>query len=236
MIIEKNEIHVWEINLGYNLNKVKNYISILSDEEKKKASAFRFSDDRARYIISHAVLRLLLSEYLGEKPEEIVFYTDNRGKPYILLDSKCPDIFFNLSHSHEIALIAIYRGQEIGVDIEYISRTINSDGIARRFFTINENKKLNSLSGKLRKEAFFRCWTRKEAFLKAKGLGLSGSLKSFEVSILPDEKPEIISIDGLPSEKNEWSLFDIIHIKNYIGAIAIKEKCNTIKFFNFHFD
>ncbi|NWF98178.1 MAG: 4'-phosphopantetheinyl transferase superfamily protein [Nitrospirae bacterium] len=235
MTIEKNEVHVWEINLGSDLSKVEKYLPILSDEEKKKASAFRFSDDRERYIISHAVLRLLLSKYSGEKPEEIVFYNNNYGKPYIMLNPDLPKIFFNISHSHKMAVIAISNGYEIGIDIEYLLRKINFEDIARRFFSNIENKKLNSLSGNLRKEAFFRCWTRKEAYLKAKGVGISGSFKSFEVSIFPEENPEIIAIDGQHSDEDNWSLFDIIHIHNYIGAIAVKGNCQTVKFFKFQF-
>ncbi len=236
MIIGKNEIHVWEINLCLNLNKLENFIFMLSDEEKKKALAFRFSDDSKRYIISHAVLRLLLAKYTKKKSEEIIFHTDNRGKPHLLLNPDEPNIFFNLSHSHEMAVIGISNEYEIGVDIEYLLREVNSEDIARRFFTTNENKKLNSLPENLKKEAFLRCWTRKEAYLKAKGLGIHGSLKSFEVSLLPEEIPEILIIDGLTLEKNNWSLFDIIHIHNYIGAVAVNGKCQTVKYFNFYFN
>lgn len=228
--IENSEIHVWEIYLDYNSDKVDKYIDILSDEEKNKAFSFRFSDVRGRYIISHAALRLLLSEYLGKSFAEISFYTNKKGKPYIKSNH---GIYFNLSHSHKISVVAISKEQEIGIDIEYLLRKINLKDIARRFFTIKENEKLDALPENLKKEAFFRCWTRKEAYLKAKGFGISVSLKSVEVSLLPEEKPEILAIDGLPMEQRNWSLFDIIHIHNYIGAIAAKGRYKNIKYFNF---
>jgi 4'-phosphopantetheinyl transferase len=183
LVIRENEVHIWlvqtngEISLG-------DFKDLLSSVEQDRASKFKFETDRRRYITAHAALRSILSSYVNSPARELQFASGPYGKPKLappIHDKK--KIAFNLSHSHEVALIAITQGREIGVDVEWVREDFVFDEVAHRFFTTREVAALHALPLHLQREAFYKCWTSKEAFLKAKGTGLSGQLDEVEMGL-----------------------------------------------------
>ncbi|HEX9921799.1 MAG TPA: 4'-phosphopantetheinyl transferase superfamily protein, partial [Anaerolineae bacterium] len=145
------------------------------------------------------------------------------GKPSLATSSQHdqPDLRFNLSHSHELALYAVTYGRDVGVDLEHVSRKIEAMQIADRFFSPSEVSVLRSLPGHLQRDAFFNCWTRKEAFIKAKGDGLSLPLDQFDVSLRPGEPAVLLSTHFDPQETGQWSLQALSPGPGYVGALAL---------------
>jgi 4'-phosphopantetheinyl transferase len=196
----------------------------LSADEAERADRFHSAQDRARFIASHSILRDLLSRYLGCAPAEIRFAYQSSGKPR-LEHTECTtgDLRFNLSHCATAALYAFSWGKEVGVDIELIQSGISWERIARRFFTAREIAKLQRWPAHRRTAAFFTCWTRKEAYLKARGGGLSIPLDSFEVSAAPCEVPALLDAPD-PNELKKWTLCDVPLGQSLAGAVA-NESC-----------
>jgi 4'-phosphopantetheinyl transferase len=159
------------------------FADMLADDERDRARRFRFERDRRRYIVRRGRLRDLLSRYLGNTPPQVRLHAGPFGKPYLAEG----DLRFSLSHSQGIALYAVVRGLEVGCDIEYRNHMLACEQVADRFFSPLEARTLSSLPATQQAEAFFNCWTRKEAYVKARGLGLSLPLDSFDVSLAPSE-------------------------------------------------
>lgn len=158
------------------------FAAVLGEDERARARQFRLERDRRRYVVRRGRLRELLSHYLGNTPRQIRLRVGPFGKPYVVGG----DLRFSVSHSRGIALFVIARGGlEVGCDIEYRDRRFAFEQVADRFFSPVEVRKLGSLPAAQRAEAFFNCWTRKEAYVKARGLGLSLALESFDVSLAP---------------------------------------------------
>jgi 4'-phosphopantetheinyl transferase len=183
---------------------------MLSDEERARAARFRFERDRRHYILRHAHLRKLLSTYVGDAPEKIVFVYNAFGKPSV----RGSVIHFNTSHSRGMALFVISRGSEVGCDIEQCDPQFASERIPEQFFAAGEVTKLRSLPPEQQTQAFFRCWTRKEAYVKARGQGLSIALDSFEVSLTPGEPVALLNgCDG-------WSVRSFAPVSGYAAAVV----------------
>ena len=163
------------------------YLHTLAADERTKAERYYFERDRLRFIIAHGVLRAILSLYLNESPKRLSFCEGSHGKPALALDSGGDSIRFNMSHSHRMALYAVTRSREVGIDLEFVRCDLEAEQIAERVFSPREIAELRALPAALRRNAFFLCWTRKEAYIKAKGEGLSLPLDQFDVSLIPGE-------------------------------------------------
>ncbi|HEX8139722.1 MAG TPA: 4'-phosphopantetheinyl transferase superfamily protein [Pyrinomonadaceae bacterium] len=223
--LEKNEIHVWLIQLGQPAQKLMSQHSILSAEERERASNFHFDHHRQRYIVAHLALRLILSQYQGESPDRLRFRSNAYGKPALDLEEVeggCETLHFNLSHSEDLALLAVSRGRALGVDIESIRPDFAHQQIAERFFSEREAATLDALPRSLQPEAFFNCWTRKEAYIKARGEGLSLALDGFDVSLVPGERAALLSVRDDPEEALRWSLRELPIGPGYAGALAVE--------------
>lgn len=203
---------------------------MLSIEEKERADRFKFQEHRNHFITARGILRTLLSKYLSLQPTDFTFNYGEQGKPTL---RQFPQLQFNVSHSKSYAIFAFAKNEPIGVDLEYIDPSIDFEVIAPRFFTKNETTTLLDLPANRRPAVFFNCWTRKEAFIKAKGGGLSIPLDQFEVTLLENEQSELLSIDWEPEEVKLWSMFSFIPEKDMVGALAIKAKIKAIRYFNF---
>ena len=177
-----NEVHIWRINLDIATEQVQNYHQTLSSDEQSTAARFYFQKDRDQYIVARGVLRTILSRYLDIAPDEIQFSYGTHGKPTLTNSLGVEIVNFNVSHSNNLAIVGDTRGRHLGIDLEYIQRDFACEEIARRVFSPHEIATLNDLPGDLKHEAFFNCWTRKEAYIKARGMGLSYPLNQFEVS------------------------------------------------------
>jgi 4'-phosphopantetheinyl transferase len=213
-----NEVHVWRISLVLASAGFAKLRQILSPDERERADRFHFEVDRRRSIIGRGCLRLLLARILASPPDTLEIKYDEFGKP--CLSAKHTALQFNVSHSGDVILIAIARGRAVGVDVEKIRTDLELDGIAARFFSINECKVLTSLVGPARYRAFFTCWTRKEAYVKARGIGLSLPLDQFDVSFLPHEEPKLLETRGEPADAKRWQLRALDPCPGHIATLA----------------
>jgi 4'-phosphopantetheinyl transferase len=182
----------------------------LNVEERERAARFRFERDGRRYILRHGKLRELLSDYLNCAPSRLCFTYNPFGKPSVAGG----DVHFNLSHSHGMALFVFARGIEVGCDIERRDPRFVCEQIPERFFSALEVQTLRSLPASAQTQAFFNCWTRKEAYIKARGCGLSQPLDSFDVSLVPDG-PALL-LRGC----NGWSVWSCEPAPGYQAAIV----------------
>jgi 4'-phosphopantetheinyl transferase len=195
---------------------------VLSPDEQARAERFCFEKDRQRFIASRGILREILSRYLKREPARLEFSYSRFGKPSLAPDDSGSGVHFNLSHSHGLALYAISRFPEIGVDVERLRRDFPCEQIAEHFFSPHEVKTLRSLPEAGKYEAFFNCWTRKEAFVKARGEGLSLPLDQFTVSLAPAEPVALLRTEGDSGEASQWALRGINPVDGYIAALAAK--------------
>ena len=208
-------IDVWLIELDAEVAEADN---ILSRDENARAARFHFDRDRRRFTAAHVALRRILGGQLDRDPAELRFGAEPRGKPFL---ADHHQLHFNLSHSGERALLGVTGIAPLGVDIEAHRELGDLDALARRFFAAGECASLDGLTEELRHEAFFRCWTRKEAYIKALGHGLSHPLDSFEVSIARDESARFLSFDDPAELARGWALSDLAPGRGYEGALAI---------------
>jgi 4'-phosphopantetheinyl transferase len=214
LVIKENEVHIWLVQTNGESIFLGDFKDLLSSVEQDRASKFKFETDRRRYIIAHAALRSILSIYVNSPGRELQFASGPFGKPKLAPIHDQKKIAFNLSHSHEVALIAITQGREIGVDVERVREDFVFDEVAQRFFTARELAALHALPLHLQREAFYKCWTSKEAFLKAKGTGLSGQLDEVEL-VLTDH---VVSVKGtIPN----LSLIELTVDRDYVAALVV---------------
>jgi 4'-phosphopantetheinyl transferase len=201
---------------------IERFAQLLSDDEHVRANRFHFETDRQHFIVARGYLRILISRYQGIPPADIQFSYGVYGKPDLVTSTPQLGPFnFNLAHSGGLALYAFTRVGEVGVDVELIRSEFTGADIAERFFSPAECACLNELSPELRPEAFFNCWTRKEAFIKAIGIGLSLPLNEFDVTLSPAEPAELLRTRWDESEAARWSLKAIDVGSNYAAAVAV---------------
>ena len=215
-------VHVWRIKLDVAAFDPSVWQNRLSRAEQARAMEFRFERDRRRFIVAHAALRHILARYVRNDPAELNFLDGPRGKPKLAGPLAASSIRFNLSHSHERALLAVSHRTEIGVDIEFVSADFEFHEIAKHFFTAREVAALDALPPALQRHAFYKCWTSKEAFLKAKGTGLSGELDEVEIK-LPGQRHVQIGADVAG-----WSLVELDSEGDYEAALVIQRRPEEI--------
>lgn len=219
LILAATDLHVWQVPLDRPAENVTRFQTLLAADELARADRFYFERDRRRYIVARGALRTILGRYLDRTPESLRLAYAAKGKPYL------PDVplYFNVAHSHELALCAIALADEVGVDVEYTQRHVSDiDHIAARFFSPNENVIYQALPLAERRAAFFRCWTRKEAFIKAIGEGLSHPLDRFDVALTADEPAALLQIDGDVAAAKAWTLLHLEPADEYVGAVAVR--------------
>jgi 4'-phosphopantetheinyl transferase len=221
--LASNEVHCWCASLDVPAETSARLYATLTCDERHRSSRFRFERDRQRFIVAHGVLRDVLRRYLQTTPSEITFAYNAFGKPD-LSPVFGSGLKFNLSHSADLALIAVAADSNVGVDLECIRAQCDYAEIARHFFSTVEVDQLHALPSHLYAEAFFNCWTKKEAYLKARGEGLSIPLNSFSVPLTTDPALTCVDLyrappDNVPAKR--WSLCTLQPAPGYIGALAI---------------
>jgi 4'-phosphopantetheinyl transferase len=214
-----NQVFVWRVHLGSALVSVERLRSFLSREETDRVARFHFEPDRRRAVVSRGLLRVLLARELDERPERIAFSCSAQGKPELARHDPA-GLQFNLSHSHEEILIAMARGRRLGVDIEYMRASVGEDEISGRHFTAAECSRLRAIPATQRSIAFFSYWTCKEAFIKAKGGGLSIPLNAFEVAIHLDRDDVPVRVLSPQIEGGAWSIRRLTAPEGYAAALA----------------
>ncbi|MGB7292541.1 MAG: 4'-phosphopantetheinyl transferase superfamily protein [Thermodesulfobacteriota bacterium] len=229
LTLGQHEIHVWSADLNVSQQLLKALENTLEVKEMDRANRFHFEKDRRHFIAARGILRVILGRYLKLKPDSLKFIYTPHGKPKIPNELDQNYLKFNLSHSHGHALYAITSGREIGIDIERVRANLSVEKIAKRFFSPLEFKMLNALPPSERIEGFFNCWTRKEAYIKAIGEGLSIPLNQFDVTLNPSDQAKIVSIRGDSTLASNWSLYPLTPAPGYVGALAVEGKNLTIK-------
>jgi 4'-phosphopantetheinyl transferase len=214
------EVQVWGVWLSGSDASLAYYRSMLSPQELQRAERFRFEHLRHSYTRSRGSLRLLLAHYLGRPPSEIQLICRPKGKP-ILRDSS--QIDFNASHSGQMALYAFTVGCELGIDVEQLRKLDDAESIAARFFSTAEASELLSLTPEQRGPAFFRCWTRKEAYVKAVGDGLAIPLNRFQVTLLPGIPARFVQLASDMGTAADWTLDHLELAPGYLGALAYRD-------------
>ena len=216
--IQKNEVHVWTVSLATPAIEVERLYTLLSHDERVRAGRFCFVEHANRYTVARANLRRILSRYIDTAPELLRFEYTANGKPFV---ANGP-IHFNLSHSSDVAVVAVTRDREIGIDVEQIRRDNDLLEIAEHYFAPEERAALRLLSAEERCFGFFRCWTRKEAYLKARGDGMSLDLHAFSVSLGPNEPAALIASAEGPAELQRWKFANLELHDGYAAALAVE--------------
>jgi 4'-phosphopantetheinyl transferase len=218
--IWQNEVHIWRARLdvpwSWTLDEA------LSLEDRTRADRFKFESDRRKFCVARASLRLILGRYLKAKPGRLELQLNQFGKPFLADQKRSQGIRFNLSHSHQLALIAITRDREVGVDVEFMRSEFVSDEVATNFFSRVEVEQFRSVPPDLRTESFFNCWTRKEAYIKARGEGLYCPLDQFDVFVAPGTPAMLLESRVGTNETERWSFHDIDAGDRYAGSMAVE--------------
>lgn len=216
----RGEVHLWCISRDACDRDQVRLEACLCPDERVRAARLHSELERRRFIATHGIVREILAGYLGIEASEVRFEFGPFGKP--ALDAACArGIEFNVSHSRGLALVAVAAGRHVGVDVEFMTPGASQEPIAERFFSPAEVVALRALPQRLQDDAFFACWTRKEAYVKARGEGLSIPLAGFTVSLAPDEPAALLDCVAHPEEVSTWSLRDLAPAADYRGALAV---------------
>jgi 4'-phosphopantetheinyl transferase len=218
--LHEGEVHVWRAELDHRGRQEQALLSVLSEDERGRAARFHFARDRRRFIAARAALRQILARYLDADPRELRFSYNPFGKPSLAGGTASSTLRFNASHSGRLALFGVTHGAEVGVDVERIREDFEVEELAGRFFSRREVTALLSVPAELRRAAFFNCWTRKEAYIKARGQGLSLPLDQFEVSLLPWELAALLSTAHDPGAACAWDMQSLYPSPGYAGAVV----------------
>lgn len=194
---------------------------LLSDEERDRAGRFVFARDRNRFIVARAGLRKLLAERLKISPEMVELEYGPHGKPALASGSLHEDLRFNISHADDVVVYAISKGCEIGVDVEAVHAIPDIDEVAAHCFSTHESAAYRRLDRSDKLQGFFNCWTRKEAFVKAIGEGLSHPLDSFDVTLAPTDDARLLRVGSGSEDHSGWQLFSFDPFPDYVGAVVV---------------
>ena len=215
-----NQVDVWRVPLEMSKRERWTLEESLSAEERERASRFRRPVDRAYFLAAHGALRVILGRCLGVEPRCLRFSYGRFGKPALGGGLEANSVEFNLSHSGELALVAASFGRRLGIDLEQVDTSRSGKEIAERFFSSREKAALRTLPRDRQSDAFFACWTRKEAYLKARGDGLSFPFDRFSVSVSPDEPASLL--DAGDEKTQRWSLQDLTPGAGWAAALAVE--------------
>jgi 4'-phosphopantetheinyl transferase len=215
-----DEVHVWAASLAVSADRLVVMETSLAAAERDRAARYLHPTARAQFLAARALLRALLGAYLGVAPEHVALGAGRGGKP--ALEPPHAELHFNVAHSHGMALFALTQLGPVGVDLERIRAYPTYLDMAARFFSRGEADALTRLPPVQAEEAFFHVWTRKEALLKATGLGLAGGLDSFEVSVPPDDPPRVLHLGGDRDAGAGWALTALAPASGFVGTLAVE--------------
>lgn len=217
-----SEVHVWRAGLDRSAACEEILFATLTRDEQERADRFYFKHDRHHFINARGILRNILGRYLDVRPCALRFEYTKYGKPSLAKESGGPVLRFNLSHSKGVALFAVATGRDLGIDVEWIRADVADEQIAERFFSAQEVSALRRLDVNAQAEAFFNCWTRKEAYIKARGEGLSMPLDKFAVSLKPGDAAALLYADGGDKETSRWKFLELLPGPGFAGAVAVE--------------
>lgn len=230
-VIWPNEVHVWRAKLETPWSWA--FDEALTLDDRARAHRFRFESDRRRFCVARASLRLILSRYLKTKPHRLQIESGEYGKPYFADAKATQGLRFNLSHSNQLALIAVSRDREVGVDVEYMRPDFVTEEVAAHFFSPAEVEEFRAVPRELRIQSFFNCWTRKEAYIKARGEGLYCPLDQFEVSLAPGAPAALLNSRVAAGEVDRWRLENLSPANGYAATVAVEGDFSRLVLWDF---
>jgi 4'-phosphopantetheinyl transferase len=222
IVLPEEEVHLWRVELASVAKGEQRWEQILSGDERARAARFHFLRDRQYFTATRAVLRTILAGYVASNPADLVFRYSDTGKPSLSPGHVGRQLEFNVSHSGDVALLAFAQGRALGVDVELVREDFDHEAIAGRFFSEQEQQQLAALAPAERYLGFFRCWTRKEAYIKAQGTGLSLPLHQFDVSLKPGDENALLSTRPDNTEAANWSLREVPAGDGYAAALCVR--------------
>lgn len=228
------QIQVWRINLAQDTAGEDRLKVCLSGEERERAGRFHFAHDRRRFIIRRGVLRHLLAVHLGASRDAVRLLPGPHGKPAIPGQEGPAGLRFSCSHSADLGLVAIARGRELGVDLEQHRPLADAGKLTNAFFSPCEIAALTGVPPELKERSFFDCWTRKEAFVKAIGLGLSFPLHRFAVSLAPDQPAALLRVEDDPGAVDRWKMLSLDITPDYSAALVFEGRDANLKCFEWN--
>ncbi|HEX2204046.1 MAG TPA: 4'-phosphopantetheinyl transferase superfamily protein [Longimicrobium sp.] len=229
--LPEGEVHVWRASLSLPPAELRRLHAFLDDDERSRAARYRFDVHRDRFVAGRGLQRELLGRYLGVAPAAIRYRAASHGKPE--LDGPAAgSLRFNVSNAEDGLLLAVVRGREIGVDLEPLRPMPDGEAIAERFFSAPENEVFRAIAAGLRDRAFFTCWTRKEAFIKAVGEGLSMPLDRFDVTLVPGEPARLLRTRGDPAEAERWTLRELDPGPGWLAALCVEGAGWSLRLFD----
>lgn len=233
--LESDVVHVWRVPLDDDARADACW-PVLSSEEQAKARRFFREVHRRRYVVAHGMLRAILSRYVAEPPESLRFVDGEHGKPSLLREpgASSASIEFNLSHSDDLALVAVALDRPVGVDLERWSDETEHLELAERFFSPAERDALRALAGERSTltAGFFAAWSRKEAYLKATGAGITRGLHHFDVSLAPGEHARLLADRLDPSASERWAMRALGPAEGYSAALVATAPLKDVRLFD----
>lgn len=227
-------VDVWRLDLALPESVLTDLKRLLSEDERQRYERFRVPAPRQQFLAARAALRLLLASYTNQEPEALVFATGPQGKPYLLHPTTT--LRFNLSHSHQMALLALSIDFEVGVDVERIQPERDLQGLARRYFTVGEQCALANRTEENFLRGFYDCWTRKEAYLKALGTGLTVAPDQVEVEVSPGAARALLASYHEPAHASDWHLRDLpLNADGYAAALAVAGEPRAVRFWRWRY-
>ena len=215
------DVHVFRAGLDVPDDRLQRLRRFLAPAELARAGHFHRRRDGHRYVVGRATLRMVLARYLACAPAQVVVETEESGRPFVPAACRRGSLFFNITHAGDLALVALTGTGPIGVDVEEIHEIAEVESLADRFFSSAESRALREIPSDLRIAAFFRCWTRKEAVLKATGEGLAGDLSRFAVN-LDRGNARVVRWEGRPGRASGWNLRHLAPAPGFVGALALR--------------
>ena len=215
-------VQVWSAGLDRSVQEQQSFAAVLAPDERQRAARFHFERDRNHFVVSRGLLRTILGRYLRIDTREVHFSYGSHGKPALVAPPDRAPLRFNVSHTHGEVLLAFTSRRELGVDIEQIRTIEDAAMIAERFFSAQENVVFRALDPQVRDQAFFNCWTRKEAYIKARGEGLSLPLDQFDVTFAPGDPARLLATRPDPTEARRWTLVSLTPAAGYIAALCVE--------------
>lgn len=230
VVLDQNDVDVWVFPFKGAITALESYRSYLSVDELDRASRYRFNKDRDKFIVGRGSLRILLGKYLRKNPELIHFEYGRFGKPLVFDSNGQNLIYFNTSSSLDLILYAVSHTRPIGIDVEFINSFFDYNGIVDNFFSEHEKTALRDLPISLQQAAFFLYWSRKEAFVKALGIGLSVPLNQIEVIHNQEERLCSIKIANNEMNENQKRIIDLNLPSSYTGALVVDTDTNKVRY------
>jgi 4'-phosphopantetheinyl transferase len=230
--VHLGEVHVWRADLHKMVEHRSLLEATLSIDEIKLSRKFNLYSDKLWFILRRGLLRTIMGSYTGKRPGDLHFTSGSSGKPHLTAPHEGLEITFSVSHSFGMAVFAFTKRDTLGVDVEFISREVDINNLALRYFSPDESRYLQHLPVKARREVFFQIWTLKEAYIKGLGSGLSYPLDRFAISVKDNNVPHLAYDEESPSEYGEWKFSLFTPADGYCGAVAVRSHSSLIYFWD----